>query len=422
MSTRVPCINPDCSNTILPATATANQGLCAPCLGAIRKKEHDEYVRLNRKTVDLYAGVTEPVEMIQILLTPRKHDPLIVYAPAPASAEELFARLSEEDANRLQKLAVAALEKGEEDFAEDLAKHLATLTPFPLTDIQRAWVSRDHHWPSIVFRTAEPEIRDRIIASLTAGNANPNLALSALAWVDDEVVRACFTRWDEETPSWASKLYIRPSEYGRVAGWEISGGKRHQLYHDVCYGIQVAPDSLHGEPLKLFGDASQPCPWCNHELSHMMAVNLADPRFAFLGLSGPGFSVLTCHCCTAYAGAFFSKFDSLGHTSPHPKNVRPEWLPSSDEWQSPAWKDQRISLTLRPAIQSVDWCMELKNSQLGGHPTWVQDSDYPRCPDCSRSMRFVAQLDEGDIPYNEGTYYAFVCEPCQVTATSYQQT
>ena len=76
----------DCTNTILPATAAANDGLCAPCVGKIRRAEWDEYVRLNRRTVDLYEGVTDPVEQICILLTSRKHDPLIVYAPAPAAA------------------------------------------------------------------------------------------------------------------------------------------------------------------------------------------------------------------------------------------------------------------------------------------------------------------------------------------------
>jgi hypothetical protein len=58
---------------------------------AIAKKERDEFIRLNRKTVDQYEGITDPVERAVIMLSPRKHDPLIVYAPAPIGMEELFA-------------------------------------------------------------------------------------------------------------------------------------------------------------------------------------------------------------------------------------------------------------------------------------------------------------------------------------------
>jgi len=37
-------------------------------------------------------------------------------------------------------------------------------------------------------------------------------------------------------------------------------------------------------------------------------------------------------------------------------------------------------------------------------------------------MVFIAQLDSDDFKYHEGSYYAFLCAPCGVTATCYQQT
>ena len=133
MSERIPCTNPDCANTILPATAAANNGLCAPCIGAIKKKEHDEYVQLNRRTVNQYEGVSDLVEMAVIMLSPRKYDPLIVYAPAPVSSEALFAALTETEAARLAEIAQDALKSGNTDLAEDIAKSLATLTVHDLT-------------------------------------------------------------------------------------------------------------------------------------------------------------------------------------------------------------------------------------------------------------------------------------------------
>jgi hypothetical protein len=67
--------------------------------------------------------------------------------------------------------------------------------------------------------------------------------------------------------------------------------------------------------------------------------------------------------------------------------------------------------------------LEVSGSQVGGHPTWIQDAEYPICPECSKHMKFVGQIDCPDFQeYGEGIYYAFVCEECRIAATHYQQT
>lgn len=61
-------------------------------------------------------------------------------------------------------------------------------------------------------------------------------------------------------------------------------------------------------------------------------------------------------------------------------------------------------------------------SQIGGFPTWVQDAEYPGCPDCSETMPFVGQISNEDfLEFAEGIYYAFHCPKCNVSATGYQQ-
>ncbi len=125
-SERVPCKNPDCRHTILPATAKRSTGLCAPCMRAIRQAEWAEYVRQNRRTVNLYEGVTDPVEAICILLTQRKHDPLIQYLPAPKTAARYFEDLTEMQAERLAGVAAGAMKSGNEDFAEDITSSRLT--------------------------------------------------------------------------------------------------------------------------------------------------------------------------------------------------------------------------------------------------------------------------------------------------------
>ena len=423
MPERVPCANPDCRNTILPATAAVNGGLCAPCVAAIRKKEYKEYVRLNRRTVNLYEGVNDPVEIALIMLSRRKYDPLIVYAPAPVTCEGLVGAFTEVEAVRLAEAAAKALKEGNVDLAEDIAKTLATLTDFDLTEILRMWVAADHHSPSIAFREAKPEIRDAIIQSLNSGRANADHALSALAWIGDDVVQKTFLKWDSEMPAWTSSLYISPSAYGRVAGWQMVGKTRRNLFHEECLAITQATQGQAADAVNVFQKTEQTCPWCGNSLFHMLDLDLSDPRFAFLNFTGLRLPVLTCHVCTCYGRGFFSKIDSAGKAIPHPLGVRPEWLPeTSVDWGMPAWKDLPIRLKPRRAIHAADWCMELKTSQIGGHPCWVQDSEYPQCPQCSTTMRFIAQLNQDDLPGQEGTYYAFLCPPCRTTSTTYQQT
>jgi hypothetical protein len=61
-------------------------------------------------------------------------------------------------------------------------------------------------------------------------------------------------------------------------------------------------------------------------------------------------------------------------------------------------------------------------SQIGGHPTWIQDAQYPPCLKCESPMLFIAQLSNEDFQeYGEGIYYIFICKECKVAATAYQQ-
>ncbi len=182
---RIPCIAEGCKNTILPATARANNGYCMPCVHARKRAEREAYIRENRREVDPYEGLTDPVDIIRVMHIRRPMDPLIVYRAAPKSAEELYAKLTMEETTRLMELAVEALRNGDDEFAEDVAKSLATLTDYPLDEMLQVWGEKENFYPPIIFRGAGPAIRDSILAHLEAGEPNQNHALLALVWVGD---------------------------------------------------------------------------------------------------------------------------------------------------------------------------------------------------------------------------------------------
>ncbi len=104
MSSRIICKTPGCGRTILEATAKKTNGFCMVCVKEKAQLERQEFIR---KNVDPYAGVTDPVEIIQIMLRPRSHDLLIQWLPYQVSCEELYATL---DSHQIAQLAAKAIE------------------------------------------------------------------------------------------------------------------------------------------------------------------------------------------------------------------------------------------------------------------------------------------------------------------------
>jgi hypothetical protein len=420
---RVPCLMPDCRNTILPATAKANDGLCAPCLGKKRQAEREEYIRKNRRTVDLYAGVTDPVELICIMLTPRPLDPLVVYTLEPQSLEALFSKLSPDQIQHLASLSGKAIKEGSERFGEELGKSLAVFTNANLDDMLADWLDMENYWPSIVFRNAGPHIRDRIIDAINSGNANVSHALCALAWIGDQVVQEQFTAWEASPEPWRKQLYVGPATYAQIGGWELTNNGRRNLYYDNCLALVATDKETSQSNVQLITDMQEACPWCKNALVHLISIPTSDPKFQFLGYYGETLSVLTCERCTCFGEHLFARINSVGKPEWHPANQQPSYIGDlNSEWGHGPWKGLSVKLQARPAIFAADWGMEIPATQIGGMPTWVQDSAYPTCPDCSKKMKFLAQLDNNQFKNCEGIYYAFWCADCRNTATTYQQT
>jgi hypothetical protein len=150
-------------------------------------------------------------------------------------------------------------------------------------------------------------------------------------------------------------------------------------------------------------------------------MDLSASRFAFLDVTAKHLSVVTCSVCTCY-GFVFGEVTGEGVASWSSYNTRPKYLPDdSSTWSPIPWRGVPVKLRKRGAIEAADWCVSPAASQIGGFPTWVQDSDYPQCPCCKQTMVFIAQIDQSAFDAYEGIYYAFLCSRCRITATTYQQ-
>src|SRR5262245_55100715 len=93
MSLRVACKSSGCTRTILAATAARTGGFCMPCVQTKEREQRAAYIRANRRDVDPYAGIDDPLELLKIVHSPPKPDPLIRHAQPPRQPAALYAEL-----------------------------------------------------------------------------------------------------------------------------------------------------------------------------------------------------------------------------------------------------------------------------------------------------------------------------------------
>lgn len=424
MSERLPCQTPGCTGTILPATAMKTGGICMPCYQQKKALEHQAYIEQNRKEVNRYAGINDPVEILKIMHSPRRYDPLIQEVPYPRTAQEIYHGLTQNERDRMERYAVELLEQEEDtDQAEMILLSLACFTGGEIRQGLEAFMHEEMYHPAILYKDAGAEIRDQLMEKVESDAANRNHLLLTLAWIGDEAVVSKFAAWRQSPPEWASALYQPPEAYARFAGWELDaeGGQRW-LFHRECYPFKVAEAPGAPAAVTMLQTGTQSCPWCGGGLTVLFDFDLQHPQLEFMKLPGKRLRIAACMHCNCY-GTVYMKADLEGGYSWSEYNVVPEYLPDHGGGTYEAdWREMQLLEQPAGTYESAEWTLEAPASQIGGHPAWIQDADYPACPCCSRTMTFVAQADMGQVAEDEGIYYAFVCRECLITAVNYQQT
>lgn len=393
-----------------------------PCVQAAAKKEREEFIRTNRRDVNEFEGVIDAVEVLKIVHKPREYDPLKNWTPYPTSTDKLYLGLSDADKNRLAAYAEGLIGTERNEEAEQICLCLSAFADANLDECLRKFISHNLFWPPFVFRHSPSDVREELLTRVDSDADNRNHILLALAWIGDSVVVDHFSKWRRDPPDWCGSLYISPSDYSREAGWELtSTGEKRLLYFPQCFALRSGP-SQSPDSFRAISERSDNCPWCSSKLANLFEVELAScGLFVKDGWNGP-VKVATCEVCTAF-GTIFGSADKLGRSAWSPKNVRPDYLPDdSQTWERLPQDSLRLA-ERRGTMHAANQFLPTTFSQLGGHPTWVQNAEYPRCPECSQTMIFLAQVDHADIEeYAEGVYYAFLCVECKATATAYQQT
>ena len=346
-----------------------------------------------------------------------------------AKSGELYQSLTTEEGKQLAAYAIDLLdsqEKHQMHRAEEVLRNLACLTSGTLEEVYQELVKRQILYPGVLYRGASSEITNQLLNLTPVTQMQANHLLTALAWIGDALVQQAFRQWRKSPPDWASSLFISPDAYAQVAGWVLTPeAEKRNLFYMQCYPL-VRPKSAgdyQNSPVKVAEGHEGNCPWCGHELTTLFDLDLTHPALGFLKVDGTQIRIATCHVCTCY-GFVYTKIDWNGTTKWSPHNRRPEYLPDdSSDWGSLPAKRLVLGETPRSPFSAASEFVPISFSQVGGHPSWIQDFSYPVCPECNSIMDFIAQLANEDIEeYGEGIYYAFLCKNCRNTCTCYQQT
>jgi hypothetical protein len=354
-----------------------------PCVQEQARQKHEAYVQANRRDVDPYAGIDDPLEILKIVHQPRKLDPLVRYAPPAKSTDALYAELDSGQIAALVRHAHALLKKGDTHTAQDMAACLVAFVSADISSLQQELIRVQELRPEFLFHRAAPKIRDLLTQHLARVAGRDRLLtdklLCALAWVGDERVVELFAGWRAQPPHWATDLHIPPHQYSQEAGWELSSdSRRRNLYHEICY------------PLIRSGASMTPSPAHVLTEENLFELDGKSPALAFLGCAQ---QIVVPICDRGLVDAGLPR-----------RSLTPAAAPRSP-WHA--------------AIDSLP----TQHSQIGGHPAWIRDSEYPVCNRCRRTMVCIGQVAcEDVVPNREGIFYAFLCSDCATTASSYQQT
>ncbi|MEO4053247.1 DUF1963 domain-containing protein [Solibacillus sp. CAU 1738] len=428
MAERIPCKTEGCSATILPSTAAKTGGICMPCHQEQERKKQQAYIEQNRKRVNLYEGLTDHIDILKVMHAPRKHDPLIRYIPYPLSMEQMYISLLEEEADCMLKYAIELLAVNNESEAEDILFSLVCYRNDNISDALPELIQRGLFHNPILFKDAPQDIQNQLLERVIWDGDNRNHLLLVLGWIGNAVVTEQFREWQMQPPKWAEQLYVTPETYALDGGWELTpDGERRDLNNHLCYSIRQADqenDDLKEEHHARFLETSHSaCPWCKRKLMTLMNVATSHPALQYLDLQMENLQVITCDLCGGFS-TIYMELDNHGVPVWSHFNQEPDYLPDMDDVNSSTETPPSFVLSHEPQspYYAAVWTMSQLNSQIGGHPSWVQDSEYPVCPCCERRMRYIGQIDYADFDeYAEGIFYMFICPKDRITATVYQQ-
>lgn len=313
MSERVTCINKMCANKI----------------------EKEKQLK-NRKVIDPYQGIIDPVEIIKTYHTQRVYDPLIDYLPYPKAIESIYQSLNKEEIERLITFVIEEDKTGNRNYLESIPLELLAFREANLSTIQHYMIEKGVYREAFVFKSASSEIIDLLFRKLQIETEKQNDIFEALAWALNR-----------------SKSFDHAisKEFSHYAGWEVNETKRF-LYYDTCYPLVKSNQvKVSSDVLQSCRTSTEVCKRCHNPMTHLLEIDLKSELFSFLELEGEKLIIQTCELCSCEENLYM-EFDTRG-------NVRWSHYNEVEEIDEEVAYLPRECLTLLPQKRTPFFCIEL---------------------------------------------------------------
>ncbi len=176
-------------------------------------------------------------------------------------------------------------------------------------------------------------------------------------------------------------------------------------------------------PHLTFGGAlDATCKHCGHPICHLLTLDPIPGQLPIRSL--PKITLGMCVSCVS-SYTYDPPFYKHDHTG------QPQSIEFGDhrnfDYSAPPF--QATTIQLVDAGPRWKWQSHAHSNgdenvnRLGGHPSWIQNADYPTCPQCKQTMSFIIQLDSGLVDANgqewmwgdSGMVYGFWCDTCQIS-------
>jgi hypothetical protein len=239
-------------------------------------------------------------------------------------------------------------------------------------------------------------------------------------------VRSLFARPPEPAPREWRRLYPQasyhlrfPDGYRDGLSISLSTRERHPTWH---------LDAGDAPPQRFGGEGECVCGICARRTQRLIVLDPVPPGLEVTAV--PRLTLEMCARCVEVNEVMEYVHDAEGRPSPHRRQTPGD----EPEFESFPLRTAEVRLAPTPARWFwQDWGTSNGRqnlSRLGGHPSWVQNADYPPCPECGRLMTFLIQLDavlpagrdESEEIFGEEVFYGFWCDRCRVSAFKWQNT
>lgn len=268
---------------------------------------------------------------------------------------------------------------------------------------QHALLDEGDPYPPIVFRDADEDVVERLLTSITKETVALSHALSALAWTRSKRAVDTLISWTEKPPAWRADIHIDPVAYTYEAGYEVENGAIRSLVGDRALGMVAATANESADATLFEPWPAEECSACGSHLMLLWSTKRVDfPISSQLPI---------CFDCVVRGATI--RVDADGKT---------RFLAQS-KVATDKWRPEPVRVRL---VEETPWAnaryLSGGGSRIGGHPTWIQDAEYPKCPDCKRTMPFVAEVSLEEFILTDGIIYVHECAADQVGVLGFQST